>query len=280
MWDIDSGRKDADSPISIMPTGQQLKAAITPPVSKREEKQPGPVLCVQLIICLLFVAIAAAAHHFEVPWYQTFCEQYRTLTAQGINLGAQEELVRFAGTITENVRMQAQEWMNQLDEGADDEAEPLTGKGGQNPRKNRKLPPGYSLKNYIPQEPLALPVSGFAVTSPYGWRDHPVQGGNDFHSGIDLAVAEGTPVTAALDGFVLDTGRGPSYGNYVLLMHKNGEATRYCHMQYVFVRKGESAAQGEILGTVGHTGMATGPHLHFELMRNNVRYNPAKALGL
>lgn len=280
MWSSDAGRQDSGGQTSVFPTGQQLKEAMEMPKAKELPTQPGSVLWVQIILCVMLVAMTVAAQHFQVPWYPSFCEQYHQLTSQGIDLSQQEGLVRFAGKVTQEVKVQAQEWANQLSDSSTDTTERFTGKGGQNPRKNRQLPPGYSLKNYVPEDQLALPVSGFVVTSPYGWRDHPVQGGNDFHSGIDLAVAEGTPITAALDGFVLDTKRGPSYGNYVLLMHKNGEATRYCHMQYVFVKEGESVSQGDVLGTVGHTGMATGPHLHFELMRDNVRYNPAKALGL
>ena len=91
---------------------------------------------------------------------------------------------------------------------------------------------------------------------------------------------EGSAITAAMDGFVLSTGCSASYGNNVLLMHGDGVLTRYCHMQYVFVRRGESVLRGDPLGTVGHTGMATGSHLHFEIVRNNIRYDPAEALGL
>lgn len=280
MWSSDAGRQDPGSQTAVFPTKQQLKEAMMPPSTKELPKQPGPVLNVQILICLLLVATTAAAQHFKAPWYSAFCQQYQNLTTQGIDLAQRDEMVRFAGKMIDDVKIYVQEWEDAFTESRTDNAQSLTGKGGQNPRKDRQLPPGHSLKSYIPQQPLQLPVTGFVVTSPYGWRDHPLQGGNDFHSGIDLAVAEGTPIVAALDGVVLDTKRGPSYGNYVLLMHNSGEATRYCHMQYVFVKPGESVSQGDILGTVGHTGMATGPHLHFELMRNNICYDPDRALGL
>ena len=66
----------------------------------------------------------------------------------------------------------------------------------------------------------------------------------------------------------------------MVILHSDGVTTRYCHMQYVFVRQGETVDENTILGTVGQTGMVTGPHLHFELLHNDVRYDPAQALGL
>lgn len=93
-------------------------------------------------------------------------------------------------------------------------------------------------------------------------------------------MAQGTPIHPAAEGIVLKTGLDPSYGNNVLVLHTDGVATRYCHMQYVFVRQGEPVQLDTVLGTVGQTGVATGPHLHFELLHDDIRYDPAKALGL
>ena len=142
------------------------------------------------------------------------------------------------------------------------------------------MPTGYSLKSYVPEQAIAQPLSWYNVTSEYGWRKHPITRKSDFHSGIDLATAEGVPISPALEGIVLQSGYSASYGNYVKLLHGGGVMTLYCHMQYVFVRAGELVAPGSVLGTVGSTGAATGPHLHFELLYEDVRYDPAEALGL
>ena len=83
-----------------------------------------------------------------------------------------------------------------------------------------------------------------------------------------------------IKGIVQKSSYNPSYGNYVLIVHENGVATRYCHMQYVFVRQGERVGTEDVLGTVGQTGAATGPHLHFEIMHNDIRYDPTKALEM
>lgn len=102
--------------------------------------------------------------------------------------------------------------------------------------------------------------------------------GSDFHLGNDLAVAEGTVILAAGDGVVRYAGTHPSYGNYVRLLHQNGDETLYAHMQYLFVHTGETISAGTVLGTVGETGNATGSHLHFELLHRGIRYDPSGAL--
>lgn len=101
-----------------------------------------------------------------------------------------------------------------------------------------------------------------------------------FHKGVDLACAEGTSVLAAMGGVVLAAGRSTSYGNYVRIAHAGSTETLYAHLQYLYVRPGEVVRAGQPLGTVGQTGRATGPHLHFELLYRAVRYDPSELLGL
>ena len=91
---------------------------------------------------------------------------------------------------------------------------------------------------------------------------------------------EGTPVRAAADGVVTSARRSASYGNVLRLCHADGLETLYAHLQYAYVRPGEVVRAGQIVGTAGQTGRATGPHLHFELLRGGVRCAPDMALGL
>lgn len=141
-------------------------------------------------------------------------------------------------------------------------------------------PAGSSLKNYVPDQPYVLPVSGFWLSSPYGWRTHPITEKKAFHDGVDLACAEGTPIYAAMDGCVVYTLYSTSGGNMVRLRHADGVETVYCHMQYTFVRDGEQVTAGQLIGTAGSTGNATGPHLHFSLLVNDTYYDPSQMLGL
>ena len=117
------------------------------------------------------------------------------------------------------------------------------------------------------------------ATSSYGWRTDPVTGqGEEFHTGTDLPVAEGTQVLAAADGVVRVAGSHKSYGNYLRILHPNGDETLYAHMQYLYVRPGQKVQKQQVLGTSGQTGNVTGPHLHFELLHGGIRYDPTEAL--
>lgn len=110
--------------------------------------------------------------------------------------------------------------------------------------------------------PLAAPAT---VTSPFGWRIHPIFGNARFHYGSDLGAPMGTPVVAAFSGQVDVASFLRGYGLTVVLRHQNGSVqTLYAHLSEIFVRPGESIQQGEVIGRVGSTGNSTGPHLHFE----------------
>ena len=104
------------------------------------------------------------------------------------------------------------------------------------------------------------------ITSPFGWRVHPITGAWRFHTGIDLGYDYGTPIPAMFDGIVLAAGDfNDGYGNQVVLYHPAYDTyTRYAHMQSISVAVDTFVPQGTILGFVGSTGNATGPHLHLE----------------
>ena len=113
-----------------------------------------------------------------------------------------------------------------------------------------------------------LPVAG-TVTSPQGYRTDPITGKISYHSGTDIAVPEGTPILAAADGTVtiangLDSWGG-SYGYHVKLDHGGGLTTLYAHCSSICVTAGQQVKAGQVIAYVGHTGRATGPHLHFEV---------------
>lgn len=124
------------------------------------------------------------------------------------------------------------------------------------------------------------PVVFDAVASPFGWREHPISGGWSFHGGIDLDAPEGRPIVASRDGTVYYVGYNDSAGNHVILQHDadtSGHAwdSRYLHMCYAVVSAGQTVKQGDIIGYVGETGEATGPHLHFVICRDGRAVDPA-----
>ncbi|BCX13109.1 MAG: peptidase [Thermosynechococcus sp.] len=111
--------------------------------------------------------------------------------------------------------------------------------------------------------PLPFPVP---MTSTFGWRIHPIFGDRRFHSGTDLGAPEGTPVLAVFEGRVIESDWRGGYGLTVILQHPPAQhQTLYAHLSQRFVHPGQWVKQGEIIGLVGSTGNATGPHLHFEI---------------
>ena len=106
----------------------------------------------------------------------------------------------------------------------------------------------------------------FPVTSPFGWRVHPISGEWKFHAGVDLGFEYGAGIVALFDGdVIISTDLGDGYGNQILIYHPHLDAyTRYAHCAQLFVGVGDHVRVGEIIATVGSTGYSTGPHLHLE----------------
>lgn len=107
-------------------------------------------------------------------------------------------------------------------------------------------------------------ASSHRVTSPFGWRTHPITGRQHLHGGIDIAAPNGTLILASKAGVVVISQYGSSYGNYVVISHPDGTRTLYAHMSQRSVSPGDTVSQGQTVGLVGSTGSSTGNHLHFE----------------
>ena len=120
---------------------------------------------------------------------------------------------------------------------------------------------------------LGWPVSG-EITSPYGYRVHPIWGTTIYHSGIDIGVDEGTPVHAADGGVVVWSGWMGGYGYAVVIDHGNGLSTLYGHNSELAVDEGQSVAKGQVISYAGSTGNSTGPHVHFEVRVNGDPVDP------
>ncbi|MGH6877374.1 MAG: M23 family metallopeptidase [Rhizomicrobium sp.] len=124
---------------------------------------------------------------------------------------------------------------------------------------------------------MKTPVDGARISSGFGMRFHPILGYTRMHKGIDFAVPTGTPVMAAGAGTIKHEGWENGYGNFVLLDHGNSYATAYAHLSRFArgVHLGSHVRQGQVIAYSGATGMATGPHLHYEIRINGVQVNPA-----
>ena len=114
------------------------------------------------------------------------------------------------------------------------------------------------------------------VTSPFGWRIHPVTGVASFHSGVDLAYEEGTPIAPLTGGIVVFAGSWGNYGNCVIVEHENGDCTLYGHLSAILAEEDATVDNHTALGLVGSTGLSTGPHLHLEWWHDGYYCDPAE----
>jgi len=133
---------------------------------------------------------------------------------------------------------------------------------------------GKSAKKFLVRKPVAVGM----VTSPFGWRTHPMLHVAELHSGVDWAAPFGTPIFAAGTGTIEEIGLKGGYGKYVRIKHPNGYETAYGHMT-AFARGldvGSKVRQGQVIGFVGSTGMSTGSHVHFEILINDRFVDPMK----
>jgi len=121
------------------------------------------------------------------------------------------------------------------------------------------------------------PIAGI-ITSPFGWRKHPIFGSRSFHTGVDIAAAHGTPIKASNSGKVIYTGWYGGYGKVVIVNHGEyrgtSTSTLYAHMSSIAVGTGNYVKRGQVVGYEGTTGYSTGPHLHFEVRLQGNPTNP------
>lgn len=236
------------------------------------------VLWAQIVLCLLALAVVLLARLMNWPLLPALRVTWDKAMQpeQGIFLTEERNLAKFTEQAAQAVAEKAGVLLSFGTDAATAETAARIAHGKADP-----VPAGARDETYLPEFPLTFPLAGHSCTetSGYGWRTDPMGGsGSDFHLGNDLAAAQGTAVLAAADGVVRYAGKHSSYGNYVRLLHADGDETLYAHLEYLFVHTGQTVSAGTCLGTVGETGNATGPHLHFEILHKGIRYDPSEAL--
>jgi len=144
---------------------------------------------------------------------------------------------------------------------------------------DQNLPANASMEQAILGFDYCTPVMG-TLSSAFGYREHPVEGEERFHYGLDIAADTGTAVNCFADGTVTAVGESSSYGRYCIVAHQGGYSTLYAHCSRITASSGTSVEEGEKIAEVGETGMATGPHLHFELQHDGNYLNPIYYVSL
>ena len=135
---------------------------------------------------------------------------------------------------------------------------------------------GIVLKRTLDKKPMEFRSA--RISSRFGWRRHPILKRRILHSGVDYAAPKGTRIYASADGVVKRAQRAGGYGNYVVIRHNSEFSTGYAHMNGFAkgIRPGVRVKQGQVIGYVGSTGRSTGPHLHFEVIKNGKKVDPLK----
>ena len=118
------------------------------------------------------------------------------------------------------------------------------------------------------------------ITSPFGWRIHPISGEWSFHSGVDIGYDMGTPIYAMMSGRVVYAAWHGGFGNCIIIQHDNGDHTLYGHCATLDALYGHYVSKGERIATVGSTGYSTGPHLHLEWWHKGKYADPLKLLDI
>lgn len=144
---------------------------------------------------------------------------------------------------------------------------------------NRTLPDNVSLEQKVLGFDYCTPVMG-TLSSDFGYREHPIEGEEKFHYGIDIAADEGTAISCFADGTVTAVGESSSYGKYAIVAHSGGFSTLYAHCSKICVSSCATVKEGQKIAEVGHTGEATGPHLHFEIHSGDTYLDPIYYVSL
>lgn len=135
------------------------------------------------------------------------------------------------------------------------------------------LPDGVCMEQRVLGISYTTPVAGW-LSSPFGFREHPIEGEEKFHRGLDIAAAEGSTIVSFADGTVKATGESSSLGKYIMVSHGGNLTTIYAHCSKITACEGTKVKKGEKIAEVGHTGLATGSHLHFAIQQGETYLNP------
>ena len=187
---------------------------------------------------------------------------------QSVKDTAQEVYVAVFGAEEEAVAVMGEETAAEKEAVSQTETAPAT-----HIYTEENTPEDAALEQAVLGFDYCTPVAG-TLTSPYGYREHPVEGVEKFHYGVDIAAVEGTEICAFAAGTVSACGESSSLGKYLIVEHEGDVTTLYAHCSKLNVSSGQKVSLGEKIAEVGQTGVATGDHLHFELRSGDTYLDP------
>lgn len=242
------------------------------------------LILLQCVLCILIVTGVFLVSKISPSAFEKMRSDYAGIMRKDMSAGELAEQIRDAAEfVFKPVEMTVSE-VDSYDVISDETGETVAvgelkenGSGGGD-IEHKEAAKGTSFAPYYVSVDPVLPVENARITSRFGYRTNPVSGNYGFHTGLDLAAEEGTPVAASFYGRIIETGSSDVWGNYVLMEHSEKLQTYYCHLSEIYVEENAVIRQGETVGLVGSTGWSTGPHLHFEVRINGIRVNPESLL--
>ena len=238
------------------------------------------VIAVQLVLCLLLCGITFAVFKTSETRFEALKHAYFALFSRDMEKDELQAAFRRVSdfvfkppSLAETESTTETPWTQATE--TDAPTEVYDGAGGEDLLYPDEI---TSFSPFTVTGKFTVPVDYKRVSSNFGYRENPVTKAYGFHSGIDLAAPEGTPIYAAYAGSVSEVGYSAVRGNYIVLEHGNGVRTVYCHCSTLLAEKGANLKSGEVIAAVGATGQTTGPHLHFEIWLGTTRCNPAWVL--
>ncbi len=221
-------------------------------------------------IRLILIISALLMLQFNVPVARSYCSSFSadcTFRPASPKLDFWQDLQQVYAVTGKKLNRLAADWQSF----ADAQKQVETG-------KSFKIVKVESKKTVVSAQKFSWPVKG-RISSGFGMRRHPVTYVRSFHNGIDIKAQRGTKIVAPVDGMVVSAGRAGLLGRMVKIKTRDGQFLYFGHLQKISCKKGQQVTRGQAIGTVGSSGRATGPHLHFSVKVNRKYANPLNYLA-
>lgn len=268
-----------------MENRQELKQQRRPVVVEEDKRKPKDymtfMITIQTVLCILLFVGVLVFSKMGGQSYQTFRNEMKSIMSYDMGVSGIKDAFN---SIVEFVMAPADQWQGEGMEksAAKPQKESVPQKGGIGSPEvtidGDVKPKNSSFSPYTITVGIVNPVKNGKISSKFGYRKDPFTKKLAFHSGLDIAASKGTRIAAAYSGKVKKIGEDSMAGNYIYLEHSNGMETLYCHCSEIIAQEGANIRAGETIAKVGSTGYSTGPHVHFEIRINGVKYDPLIAL--